>query len=142
MGIQNIAGTDKKLPEEIQLMIQRCGVKNVCFLLDSDYMDLGSVENGKSADQRPRNFFYAVKNYKEYMRTLRNIGLSVEIYFAHVNPNPEKDKGIDDLLVRHTANEKAVVEDIVITSYSIHYTKLYDHEIYWPDEREFISESQ
>ncbi len=115
MGIQNIAGTDKKLPEEIQLIIQRCGVKNVCFLLDSDYMDLGSVENGKSADQRPRNFFYAVKNYKEYMRTLRNIGLSVEIYFAHVNPNPEKDKGIDDLLVRHTANEKAVVEDIRAT---------------------------
>jgi len=99
MGIQNIAGKDHVLPTEIQNIIQKCQVQNVCFLMDSDWNDISqNIKNGDDADQRPRSFFSAVKNYNEYMRTLYNIGISVEVYWGYVEGKKDKAKGIDDLL--------------------------------------------
>lgn len=97
-GIQNIA-YNGSLPEDLIRIIQACQVKEVCFLLDGDWNDLSSnLKINDSVDRRPRCFFSAVKNYKEYMRTLVNRNIYVEIYFGYVLPNDNHDKGIDDLL--------------------------------------------
>ena len=113
MGIQNF-GKDGQLPPELQMIISRCEVKRVVFMLDSDYNSLSTkLQNGDSVDTRPRSFFYAVKNYKDYMRTLINLNISVEIYFGYVKPNEKNDKGIDDLMA-NTLNgrESELKEDI------------------------------
>ncbi|MFZ4413616.1 MAG: CHC2 zinc finger domain-containing protein, partial [Bacteroidales bacterium] len=108
MGIQNIS-YNGKLPYELQLIIKRCGVEEVLFILDSDWDHLNStLTSGMKVDQRPWNFFHAVKNYREYFKTFTNLGIYLEIYFGYIrapetspdNPNliNYKEKGIDDLL--------------------------------------------
>lgn len=97
-GIQNIA-LNGALPEDLIRIIDKCKVKEVCFILDADWNDLShSIKINEPVDRRPRNFFYAVKNYKEYMRTLVNRNIYVEIYFGYVIKNEAQDKGVDDLL--------------------------------------------
>jgi len=97
-GIQNIA-RDGKLPEDLIKIIQKMGVKEVCLLFDADWNELSNnIKINDSVDGRPRNFFYAAKNFKEYMRSLKNRELYIEIYVGHVKPNERHDKGIDDLL--------------------------------------------
>ena len=97
-GIQNL-GTNGRLPEDIIKIIAECGVKNVVFLLDADWNDLSpNLRITDNVTYRPYMFFSAVRNYKEYMRTLVNRDLYVEIYFGHVRENKNHDKGIDDLL--------------------------------------------
>ena len=99
MGIQNVGTKTHNLPQDLQLIIQKCETRHVVFILDADWDDLSEkVRTGDQVDQRPRSFFYAVKNYKEYMRTLVNIGVSVEIWFGYVIRNDTSVKGIDDLL--------------------------------------------
>ena len=106
MGIQNL-GSNKRLPEEIQLIIQRCDVKEVVFMLDSDWNHLSdNLKIGESVDIRCKQFFSAVKNYKDYMRTLVNLHVSVEIYFGHVKENKQNEKGIDDLLTGSLKTEE------------------------------------
>lgn len=119
MGIQNIGGKDRPLPAEIQLIVQKCDVKQVVFMLDSDWDHLsGDLKNGDHIDMRPRSFFYAVKNYKEYMRTMVNLGISVEIWFGHVKENESAAKGIDDLIVATlNRNEQQLISDI---DYAMH----------------------
>jgi DNA primase len=82
--------------------------------LDSDWDHLsGDLKNGDHIDMRPRSFFYAVKNYKEYMRTMVNLGISVEIWFGHVKENEANAKGIDDLMVALlSGNEQQLISDI------------------------------
>jgi len=96
-GIMNL-GQKGSLPEDMVRIIRDCEVKEVVFLMDSDWNDL-SREKRLTEDiaKRPRNFFYAARNYKEYMRGLKNQELYVEIYIGHVRKIGE-DKGIDDLL--------------------------------------------
>lgn len=97
-GIQNL-GTAGRLPEDLIRIIQVCGVKEVVFILDADWNDLSqNLKISDRVDKRPRAFFSAVKNYKEYMRTLKNRDIFVEIYFGHVLKNEKWDKGVDDLL--------------------------------------------
>ncbi|MDR0686898.1 MAG: DNA primase [Dysgonamonadaceae bacterium] len=112
-GIQNL-GYGGRLPEELIQIIQTCEVKEVVFLLDSDWDDLASsLRVTDQAEKRPRNFFYAVRNYKDYMRTLKNRGLYIEIYFGYVLHNEHNDKGIDDLLAGTLAGkEDALQKDI------------------------------
>lgn len=118
MGIQNL-GFNNQLPEDLQILIQECEVKEVVFLLDSDWNHLSSnLKVADQVDQRPLSFFYAVKNYKEYMRTLVNVGISVEIYFGHVRENQNNDKGIDDLLANTLkGRENEFKEDV---EFSLH----------------------
>lgn len=113
MGIQNL-GYQNQLPPEMQLIIERCEVKEVVFMLDSDWNKLSAtLKNGDYIDQRPRSFFYAVKNYKEYMRTLLNKELSLEIYFGYVRPNEKDDKGFDDLLTNTlVGRESEIIDDL------------------------------
>lgn len=112
-GIGNIA-TNKRLPEDIIKIISVCKVQEVVFLLDSDWQDISAnIKINDRVDKRPRNFFYAVKNFREYFRSLKNRELYVEIYFGHVRKNPAQDKGIDDLLANTlSGKENELLEDI------------------------------
>lgn len=98
-GIQNIA-CGGRLPEDLIRVIDKCHVQEVFFIMDSDWNDLSSnIRINDSVDKRPRNFFYAAKNFRDYMGSLRNRDLFVEIYIGHVVKNEANEKGIDDLLV-------------------------------------------
>lgn len=112
-GIQNI-GQQGRLPEDLIRIIQKCQVKEVCFLLDSDWNDISSnIRINDQVEKRPRNFFYAVRNYKDYCRSLKNRQIYVEIYFGHVNKNDADDKGVDDLLTNSLkSNEDLLLTDL------------------------------
>jgi hypothetical protein len=112
-GIQNI-GMNGRLPEDVIKIIERCQVKEVVFLLDADCFDLSdSIKIGERIEKRPRNFFYAVRNYKEYFRSLKNRELYVEILFGYLLKNDAGDKGVDDLLANTlTGKENELAADI------------------------------
>jgi len=98
MGIHNV-GSANVMPKDLQLLIQKCNVKRVVFMLDSDWQDINSnIKSGDNPQKRPLSFFYAVKNFKEYMLSFRNIGINLEIFFGAVKPGTGNEKGIDDLL--------------------------------------------
>jgi hypothetical protein len=112
-GIQNI-GMGGRLPEDVIKIIQRCGVKEVVFLLDADCFELSAnLKIGDNVLRRPRSFFCAVRSYKEYFQSLRNRDLYVEIYFGHVIKNEAGDKGVDDLLANSLAGrEQELIDDL------------------------------
>jgi len=112
-GIQNL-GQQGRLPEDLIRIIQTCRVKEVVFLLDSDWNSISAnLRVTDDAMKRPRNFFYAVKNFKDYCDGLKNREIWIDVYFGHVNRNEADDKGIDDLLT-NTLNgrEQELVDDI------------------------------
>lgn len=98
MGIHNIA-SNKQLAKDFELIIKKCQVENVVFMLDSDWQDLSSkIDGSRPADLRPRSFFRAVSNFQKHFAAFSLSGIDLNIYFAHVKPNGAGDKGIDDLL--------------------------------------------
>ena len=113
MGIQNI-GSHNVMPKDLQLLITKCNVKNIVFLLDSDWQDISSkIKTGDNPQQRPLSFFYAIKNYKEYMLSLRNIGVNLEIYFGAVKRVVREEKGLDDVLAGSMKLKEAEFKDDV-----------------------------
>jgi len=94
MGIHNLA-LDGAMPRDFEMIVTKCGVKNVVFVLDSDWQDI-SVKPGKAADQRPYTFFKAVIKFRDYFYGFRNSGIELGIYLAAGQSS--KHKGIDDLL--------------------------------------------
>lgn len=110
MGINNI-GQQNKLPYELQLIVQKCHVKEVIFVLDSDWDHLSDhLDPTKPVESRPKSFFTAVRNFRDYFRTFNNLGIFIETYFATIKS--EKDKGIDDLLTMTLkGNEKELLDD-------------------------------
>lgn len=115
MGIQNI-GSGGKLPYDLQLLVQRCQIEEVVFMLDQDYDHLSNeIKPGARVDLRPLSFFYAVKSFREYFKAFANTGTYLEIYFAHIKENNKNDKGIDDLLANTLkGNEDKLREDIEV----------------------------
>ena len=111
-GIQNIA-YNKELPADLVTLIMKGEVEEVCFLFDSDFNDLSThLTLSESVDKRPRNFFHAARNFKEYMRTLLIRNIYVEIYIGHVIKKTD-DKGIDDLLANTLrGKEDTLLKDI------------------------------
>lgn len=110
-GINNL-GSGGSFPEDLIRIIERCHVEEIVFLFDSDWNEIS--ENIKITDQidkRPRNFFYAARNYKEYMRSLKGRDIYVEIYIGHVNKTESNDKGIDDLLANTLKNRESILAD-------------------------------
>jgi hypothetical protein len=98
MGIHNIA-SNQQLPKDFELIIKRCQVENVVFMLDADWLDLSNTIDGKrSADSRPKSFFRAVSNFQKHFAAFSNSGVDLNIYFGHVKENQNSDKGLDDLL--------------------------------------------
>lgn len=101
-GIHNL-GRNGVLHEDLVNIIINLEVKEIVLLFDADWNNISSnIGINDYADQRPRSFFTAAKNFKEYCVQLRNSrGVYLEIYFGHVKENEGDDKGVDDLLV-HT----------------------------------------
>ncbi len=99
-GIGNIGRKEEGLPDEIQYIVQTCAVKNIVLLMDSDWCDLKqNLNDDDRIDLRPRDFARALIKFRKYVSTLARCGISVDIWFAHINKNDNGDKGIDDLLV-------------------------------------------
>jgi DNA primase len=96
MGIHNLANSGQ-LPHEFELLIKTCGVKRVVFVVDSDCFDM-SNKLDKPVDLRPKTFLSAIRNFKDYFSAFNNIGIYLDLYFAHIKPNEKSLKGIDDLL--------------------------------------------
>lgn len=111
MGIHNIA-YNKRLPPEIELIIKRCQVENVVFVLDNDWKDLSrKIDSTSPADNRPRSFFRAVVNFKDHFYAFTNNDIYLKIFFAHVADNPNGDKGIDDLLTNSMRGNEDTLKD-------------------------------
>lgn len=69
----------------------------ICF--DSDWDDISSnIKINDPVEKRPRNFYSAARNFKEYMRSLKNRDIYLEIFVGHIRKNDAGDKGLDDLL--------------------------------------------
>ncbi len=113
MGIHNV-GSANVMPKDLQLLIQKCNVKRVVFMLDADWQDINvNLKSGDNPQRRPLSFFYAVRNFKEYMLSFRNIGINLEIYFGACKKNESNEKGIDDVLAgSFKAKETDFVEDL------------------------------
>lgn len=111
-GIQNIA-SGGRLPEDLIRIISECKVQEVFFIMDSDWNDLSSnIKINDSVDKRPRAFYNAARNYKEYMMSLKNRDIFVEIYVGHTQKNTYDEKGIDDLLAGSlSGKENELMED-------------------------------
>lgn len=113
-GIFNIGSREGGLPQDLQYIVQRCQVKNVVLLFDSDWDDLSKQLNPDEAvDYRPRMFSKAAIKFKKYVGSMHNIGVNVDIFFGHINANAQGDKGVDDLLVGTLrGQEDALAKDI------------------------------
>ena len=110
-GIQNF-GYKGVFPEEVARIVTICEVREIVFILDSDCFDLSdNLTINDPIDRRPRNFFYAVKNFKEYIEILKNRGIYLECYFGHINKNEAKDKGVDDLLTNSLKGKEQLLHD-------------------------------
>lgn len=112
-GIQNL-GQKGALPEDLVKIITTCGVTEVALLFDADWNDLSqNIRINKPVEQRPASFFAAARNFKEYMRMLKNRGILVEVFIGHVQKNGAGDKGVDDLLANSLkGQEEELVKDI------------------------------
>ncbi len=110
MGINSI-GHSGRLPHEINLIVQKCNVEEVVFVVDSDWDQLTTNPKvDKPLDYRPRSFFSAIRNFKDYFRTLTNQGIFVELYFGYYHQD-KKHKGIDDQLTCFFKNKELDVRD-------------------------------
>lgn len=96
-GIYNIGNPQDGLMKELSYLVQKCKVKNVVLLFDSDWDALSSsLTNGGRIDSRPMQFCKAAIKFRNYVESLHNEGIHVDVWFAHLNSKDEK--GIDDLL--------------------------------------------
>lgn len=113
-GIGNIGSTENGLIQAIQDVVKTCHVRHVVLVMDSDWNDLSqNITTGDRADKRPNSFSKAVIKFKQYMETFHNLGLSVDVWWGHVNENEHGDKGVDDLLVGALKGREAeLMEDI------------------------------
>ena len=98
-GINNFGSQQEGLLQDIQDLAKVCSIANIVLVMDSDWNDLHrDIIVGDRADKRPNSFSKAVIKYRQYMKTFNIIGLSVNIWWGHVNENEHGDKGVDDLL--------------------------------------------
>ncbi|MGL4519604.1 MAG: CHC2 zinc finger domain-containing protein [Phocaeicola sp.] len=110
-GIQNL-GNQGTLPEDVISIIQTCKVKEVALIFDSDWDDISTnIKINDNVERRPFCFFNAAKNFKEYMRTLKNRDIYVEVFVGHIHKNAENDKGLDDLLANSLKDRENELAD-------------------------------
>lgn len=108
----NAIGQDGRLPYELQLIVKKCNVKNVILVFDADWKEISSkIKDGFIADERPKNFYYAAKNFRDYFRAFTNMDIYLELYISGLKFNG-KDKGIDDVLANGLKGiEQNLLED-------------------------------
>ncbi len=95
-GIHNLAYGSDAMPRAFEMLITRCQVQEVVFVIDSDWQRI-SIHPGKPVDQRPRTFMRAVQKFREYFYGFRTGGIDLRIFMAA--GRDEKQKGMDDLLL-------------------------------------------
>lgn len=89
--------------------------------MDSDWDHLHrEIQIGDHVDQRPNQFAKAVIKFKQYVQTMHNIGVSVDIFFGHINDTPSHDKGIDDLLCNTLKGREEVLRKEIDTVMHTH----------------------
>lgn len=113
-GIYNIGNAEEGLISDLQYLVDRCKIKNIALLMDSDWNHLSEhIENGDSVNSRPSQFAGAVIKFKKYVQSLYTIGLHFDVWWGHIKENESGDKGIDDLLVNTLGkSESRLSEDI------------------------------
>lgn len=98
LGQRGSEGTPQ-IPEAVIRVIEACGVKEVCFIMDADWCELSpTLDPTKDAQKRSYNFYYAARNFKDWMRTLKECNLYVDTYLI-LGKNCTKAKGVDDQLM-------------------------------------------
>lgn len=109
-GIMNM-GNNGSLSEDMVRIIRDCQVREVVFIMDSDWQDLSREKKlTEEIAKRPYNFYYAARNYREYMRGLKNENIYVEIFLGHVISH-NGDKGLDDLLAHSLKGKENVLSE-------------------------------
>lgn len=120
-GIYNIGNAETGLIQDLQYLVQQCTIKNVVLLMDSDWDNLHrNLQIGDHVDQRPNQFAKAVIKFKQYIQTMHNLGVSVDVFFGHINENENHDKGIDDLLVNTLKGREEVLAKEIDTVIHTH----------------------
>lgn len=65
----------------------------ICF--DSDWDDISSnIKINDPVEKRPRNFYSAARNFKEYMRSLKNRDIYLEIFVGHIRKMMQGTRGL------------------------------------------------
>ncbi len=132
-GINNFGSQQEGLLQDIQDIAKVCSIANIVLVMDADWNDLHrEIIVGDRADKRPNSFSKAVIKYRQYMKTFNTIGLSVNIWWGHVNENEHGDKGVDDLLCGSLlGRESELMDDIerTMNSHDGHGTWLNIHKI-------------
>lgn len=106
-GIWNIGNKENGLDRELQYLMQDLEVKNVVMIFDSDFDHLSaSISRGDEITKRPASFCGAIIKFRKYIRSLKNVDINAEIWFAHIIENENGDKGLDDLLVNSLNGEE------------------------------------
>ena len=129
-GIQNFAYKGE-VPQDLVKLVQKCEIREIVLLFDADWNDISSnIGINDNAQQRPQNFMYAARNFKKYVETLKNRGISLDIYIGHIRENEAKDKGIDDLLTNTLKEDPDLLKediDTLINKYNLdgEYIQLY-----------------
>jgi hypothetical protein len=108
MGIHNFA-TANEMPHQFLAILKDNQVKNVIFLLDTDWKDI-TLKSNKPVDQRPKSFFAAVRKFRDYFYGFAP-DIQLRIFFGHHQST--KSKGIDDFMVSELkGKEDQFTEDI------------------------------
>lgn len=93
-GIQNL-GNNGSLPEDFVRIVTGCQVREVAFVFDSDWDDISSnIKINDPVEKRPRNFYSAARNFKEYMRSLKNRDIYLEIFVGHIRKMMQGTRGL------------------------------------------------
>ena len=113
-GINNIGNKETGVIQDLQYLVQRCQIKKVVLLFDSDWDHLSSsLSANEMVDTRPKSFAGAAKKFRTYVESMQNVNVSVDVYIGHINENEQDEKGIDDLLCGTLkGQENLLAEDI------------------------------
>lgn len=99
-GINSLVGKEsRQMPESVVRIVKECGVKRVYFIMDADWNDLSShIGPDKDVMTRPKTFFAAAKNFRDWFRTLQNADIYLDVFLI-LGKNTGKAKGVDDQLM-------------------------------------------
>ena len=105
-GVQNFRDSKKShLHPYITDIIERCKVKNLILIYDSDCVEV-KWEEGKDLAERANMFYSALNTFNELLKPY-----DVQLYFSHVSEKAGQ-KGIDDVLLADGTDPEMVVSEL------------------------------
>ncbi|MBS4070680.1 MAG: hypothetical protein KGZ90_05100 [Algoriphagus sp.] len=120
LGIPSIYGftgggiDGRSIHEDIIKILIKCRVQNVVFLTDADTFTI-KWEKEKELTLRPKNFFNAVKRFREDLSNLVEEKQVQKVFFSSLNTKliSENSKGLDDLLINNPFDKKEIFRDLL-----------------------------